>query len=79
MLEVPHITKTERALLNALADRPEGVSTRELYDAHGGEEGMNSGNLVAVHIKNLRRKLPHTARIDTIRGYGYLLFVQTAA
>lgn len=33
----------------------------------------NAGNLVAVHIRNLRKKIPTTQSIETVRGVGYRL------
>jgi len=33
----------------------------------------NAGNLVAVHIRNIRKQLPSTQSIETVRGVGYRL------
>ncbi len=35
----------------------------------------NSSNLIAVHIRNLRKKLPEGETIETVRGVGYKLIV----
>lgn len=68
------LTGRELALLEVLMLHPERVLSKEhlkekLYDWSGGEP---EGNVLEVHIHNLRRKLsPNVVR--TLRGLGYAL------
>jgi DNA-binding response OmpR family regulator len=70
------VTRTEFALLAALAARPTHAFTRrDLIDVVWGTNWMGDEHLVDVHIRNLRRKLDDDAGdpkfIRTIRGVGY--------
>jgi DNA-binding response OmpR family regulator len=68
------LTKTEYQILLTLAERPGYVFTRAaleklLYN----EISMVGPRTVAVHISNLRSKLPTPGLIKTIYGVGYKL------
>ncbi len=70
------LTRTEFAILAALARDPGRVHTRaQLIEAAQGYEFEGYDRAVDSHIKNLRRKLPEHAgcRIVTVRGLGYKL------
>src|SRR4051812_4205275 len=67
----PHLTRTERRLLEALRGRAgQPLSRAELVRAVLNDP-LASGRTVDVHIRALRRKLGPAARILTIRGTGY--------
>lgn len=70
------LTRTEFAILAALAQGPGRVHTRaQLIQAAQGYEFEGYDRVIDSHIKNLRRKLPERAgcRIVTVRGLGYKL------
>lgn len=69
--KLPHLTRTERRLLEALRGRAGQVITRaELVRGVLGDP-LASARTVDVHIRALRKKLGPAARILTIRGAGY--------
>ncbi len=70
--EEVHLTPREFQLLQALAERPGWVLTREqLLDRVWGEY-YGDTRVVDVHIANLRKKLgPLGRHIATVRGVGY--------
>ena len=70
------VTRTELALLAALASHPEqALSRREAIDLVWGANWIGDEHLVDVHVRNLRRKLGDDAAaprfIRTVRGVGY--------
>ena len=67
-MTLPHLTKKETALFNML-DGKDGVSIGELVCI--APHTFNGSNLVAVHIRNLRKKLAKTHTIKSIHGWGY--------
>jgi DNA-binding response OmpR family regulator len=75
--QVINLTAKEYAILNALAQREEGVVTRsELATLLGHEDSESASNLVDVFISHLRKKIGDgTSRslIQTVRGRGYCL------
>lgn len=70
------LTAKEFALLNALAERPGKVySKQQLLVTVWGFDGYDL-NLVEVHVSSLRRKLEAAGRprlVHTVRGHGYAL------
>jgi len=75
--EAIELTSTEFSLLQLLLQRAgEVVSKRDLYLAALGREPVRFDRSVDMHLSNLRRKLGPApaggARIETVRGMGYL-------
>lgn len=66
------LTPTEELYLNALREAPEGVSRKSLASVKA-PPAERMSNMVDVHVKNLRRKLPPNMRIELVRGFGYKL------
>ncbi|MEE4173916.1 MAG: response regulator transcription factor [Xanthomonadales bacterium] len=74
------LTSTEFSLAQVLLQRAGTVvSKRDLYLAALGREPVRFDRSVDMHLSNLRRKLgpapDGAARIETVRGIGYLLRV----
>lgn len=63
------LTPTENLYLDALKADPKGVSVEVLAAAT--VSPIRASNLVAVHMKNLRRKLAGKVEIECVRGFGY--------
>lgn len=73
------LTASEYRLLHLLMRHPECVFTRAQLAAAITGQGLDGGRNVDVHICSLRQKLGDNAGlIDTVRGVGYRLRVQTA-
>lgn len=80
-MKTPVYTRAEQEIYNALVKaKPEIISTDdigEILDAirKNGQVSSysNTGNLAAVHIRNLRNKIPKAQAIETVRGVGYKL------
>ena len=74
------LTRTETAILRALQAHGEGpVSVPEITRAVWGTRYIAAdGNVVRVHIQNIRRKLGAEA-IETVRFCGYRLAREVAA
>ncbi len=71
-----HLTAREYALLEYLLRNQNTVVTRDDILSHVWDSFYDSlSNVVDVHLKNLRKKLPnqYARRIKTIRGKGYRL------
>jgi DNA-binding response OmpR family regulator len=67
------LTPTEMRLLLRFAESPGTVLTREvLLDSVWDYQGGGDTRLVDVHVQRLRNKIG-TARIETVRGFGYKL------
>jgi DNA-binding response OmpR family regulator len=78
------LTPTQYRLLNALADRPEGVVTRaELARLVWGIPEPGKGRAIDAHIDRLRRRLATGAEpgvtIEAVPGFGYQLHVTPRA
>lgn len=74
--EVLELTRTEFAILQALAEHPGKVFSRlQLLDASQGEAFEGYERTIDAHIKNLRSKLGDKAEsptyIETVFGVGY--------
>lgn len=74
--EVLELTRTEFAILQALAEHPGKVYSRlQLLDASQGEAFEGYERTIDAHIKNLRSKLGDKAEsptyIETVFGVGY--------
>ena len=72
------LTRAEWAIFDTLASAKEKVvSIDTLIDAlperRSERTSYNDGNLIAVHVMNLRKKLLKTQEIQTVRGAGYRL------
>ena len=68
----PHLTPTERRLLETLQTRAGQVLSRTELVASVLEDTMASERTIDVHIRALRRKLgEHADLIETVRGVGY--------
>lgn len=69
------LTSIEAALLNALAEMPGGILTREELIARTGASG--GGRAIDVQVTRLRRKIEPDPRfpryLQTVRGRGYVL------
>ena len=80
-MTTPRYTRAEQEIYNALVKaKPEPLTTDDIgaiLDTirKDGQvsNNWNSGNLAAVHIRNIRAKLPKTQAIETVRGVGYKL------
>lgn len=80
-METPRYTRAEQEIYNALVKaKPDPLSTDDIgaiLDTvrKDGQTSSysNSGNLAAVHIRNLRNKIPKAQAIETVRGVGYKL------
>ena len=77
-METLKLTRAEQEIYNLLVkSKPAVASIESLLDAlpvsRHERTSYNDGNLIAVHIRNLRRKLPKTQAIETVRGVGYKL------
>jgi two-component system response regulator CpxR len=75
------LTSTEFTVLQALMQKAgDIVSKRDLYLAALGREPVRYDRSIDMHVSNLRRKLGPSsdggARIETVRGLGYLLRVR---
>lgn len=71
-----NLTQREYALLEYLLRNKEAVTTREDILSHVWDRFFDSfSNVIDVHLKNLRKKLPknYARRIKTIWGKGYRL------
>ena len=80
-MATPRYTRAEQEIYNALVKaKPEPLSSDDIgaildtirKDGQN-SNNWNSGNLAAVHIRNIRAKLPKTQAIETVRGIGYKL------
>lgn len=80
-METPRYTRAEQEIYNALVKtKPEVLTTDDIgaildtvrKDGQSSSYS-NTGNLAAVHIRNIRAKLPKTQAIETVRGIGYKL------
>lgn len=80
-MATPKFTRAEQEIYNALVKaKPEPLSIDDIgaildtirKDGQSSSYS-NSGNLAAVHIRNIRTKLPKTQAIETVRGVGYKL------
>lgn len=81
------LTRTEKAIYDELTSEAGNVvSINDLTavvetvrkDEHMANT-MNGANLIAVHIRNLRKKLSETdgiERIESVRGVGYLINIE---
>lgn len=68
----PKYTVYEQTILDMLEDaNGEIVTRKQITDKLLGEGEMAFSNIVDVHMMNLRRKLPATIEITTVRGKGY--------
>lgn len=68
------LTRLEKFLLQELQDNQgDVVKTETLAAVRLSASYLNEANRVASHIKNLRRKLPKSFIIETVRGKGYRL------
>jgi two-component system phosphate regulon response regulator OmpR len=69
------LTSIEAALLNALAETPGGILSREELIARTGASG--DGRAIDVQVTRLRRKIEPDPRfpryLQTVRGRGYVL------
>jgi two-component system, OmpR family, alkaline phosphatase synthesis response regulator PhoP len=79
-----HLTRTEFALLHALAEQPGHALTRqELIEEGLGYSYEGLERTVDSHIKNLRRKLDEAGckdqLIETVFGVGYRLLAESRA
>lgn len=73
------LTASEYRLLHLLMRHPECVFTRAQLAAAITGQGLDGGRNVDVHICSLRQKLGENAGlIDTVRGVGYRLRMQSA-
>ncbi len=70
-----HLTRTEFTILNAMAEKPGWVYSREkLLGRLWGDEKFVIDRTIDVHIKNLRDKLGEAGKwIKNVRGVGYKL------
>lgn len=71
-----HLTRTEFALLAALAQRPEGILTHdELLEKVWGPEYRGSSHYLHVYLGRIRKKMgPEVGPLlETISGMGYVL------
>jgi DNA-binding response OmpR family regulator len=78
---VLELTERERALLIHLALRADQIVTRsELLSRVWGMNFDPESNMIEVHVSRLRDKLgAHAKMIETVRGKGYRLRVETKA
>ena len=67
----PHLTPTERRLLETLQTRPGQVLSRTELVTLALQDTLASERTIDVHIRALRKKLGAAARIRTFRGKGY--------
>ncbi len=68
------LTPKEFELLTVLAEEPGRVVPRtELYARIWDPVWVGSGKSLDVHVATLRRKLPESVEIKTMRGVGYCL------
>jgi two-component system phosphate regulon response regulator OmpR len=69
------LTSIEAALLNALAERPGNILSREELIERTGASG--DGRAIDVQVTRLRRKIEPNPRfpryLQTVRGRGYVL------
>jgi DNA-binding response OmpR family regulator len=73
-MDVTGLTKTEYQILLTLAERPGYVFTRAaLEKLLYSDSALIGPRTVAVHISNLRSKLPEPGVIKTLYGVGYKL------
>lgn len=81
MTTTPRYTRAEQEIYNALVKaKPEPLLIDDIGAILDGirKEGQvssytNNANLAAVHIRNIRAKLPKSQAIKTVRGVGYKL------
>ena len=67
------LTYTEQQIVDKLESAGKPLTREELKDVKPPEH-KRIGNVVDVHIKNLRRKLAGSnIEIETVRGVGYRL------
>lgn len=74
------ITHTEEKYLQALEDAPDGLTSEALIVLAPSRGLISRGtdyNRLAVHLGNLRKKLPPGLDLISIRGWGYRL-IKTA-
>lgn len=74
--EVVGLTRSEFALLAALARRPrQAISSRDLLQAMWDEDWESDTTLLQIHVSRLRRKLGESAKrprfVQTVHGVGY--------
>lgn len=71
---VVNLSPTERAILEALLERPgRPMSRMQLRERlYGAKEAQVLGNPIEVHIHYLRKKLG-ARMIRTLRGFGYFV------
>ena len=74
--EVVGLTRSEFALLAALARRPrQAISSRDLLQAMWDEDWESDATLLQIHVSRLRRKLGESAKrprfVQTVHGVGY--------
>ena len=67
----PHLTPTERRLLDLLQSRAGEAVTRTEVVARVLDDDLAAERTVDVHVRALRKKLGPAAHIRTIRGAGY--------
>lgn len=66
------LTKFEQMILTLLQERKGEIVTRkDIRDRLFGQDEPTYSNLVDTHMKNLRRKLPKSIEITTVRRKGY--------
>ncbi|NLB90156.1 MAG: hypothetical protein GX786_02915 [Clostridiales bacterium] len=67
------VTAQEFSLLQVFLKNPEKVLSRELlyHSAWEGKEEIGKSRTVDVHVQRLRKKLGHSACIETIYNQGY--------
>jgi DNA-binding response OmpR family regulator len=71
-MNVPILTPTEKCIYDFMLKHKGKEIPRKMFASIIGDRNMFGSNLLDVHVKNLRRKLPEGA-IETIRGVGYKL------
>lgn len=70
--ELVELTATEFDLIEALAENPDRVLTREqLIERIWGHDYYGETRVVDVHLGHLRKKLGEQGLIATVRGVGY--------
>jgi DNA-binding response OmpR family regulator len=77
-----HLTRTEFALLAALAQKPESVLTHdELLEQVWGPEYRGSSHYLHVYLGRIRKKMgPELGPLlETISGMGYVLHLSPPA
>lgn len=82
-METPRYTRAEQEIYNLLVKSKPAVVAIDDIGAildtirkdNQTRTSWNNGNLAAVHIRNLRGKLPKTQAIETVRGIGYKLIL----